>query len=110
MELKPEYIFWAIFAAVIFSFLFKMAKNGSFKAAMFGARIKNTVGEVSGASSKMMNLKLKVHELDDITNERAVGLELVEKSFASYQMMPITLSLTEAKKLADILNQVTYGR
>jgi hypothetical protein len=80
-----------------------MLKHGGFKAAMFGAGIKNTVGEVSGSGPKIMNLSLKVHELDK-SPKRAVGLELVSKSIGSYQMTPITLSVSEARKLSELIN------
>ncbi len=103
MEFKFEYIIFAIFALVIGSFIFKILKHGGFKAAMFGAGIKNTVGEVSGSGPKLMNLSLRGHELDK-PPERAVGLELVAKSVGSYQMTPITLSVTEAKKLNELIN------
>ena len=92
------------------SFAFKIIKYGGFKAAMFGASIKNTVGEVSGNGPKLMNLSLKVHELDDETQQKAVGLELVAKSVASFQMTPITLSVTEAKKLTNLISSITNGK
>jgi hypothetical protein len=109
MEFKFEYIFFVVFACVIGSFIFKIIKHGGFKAAMFGAGIKNTIGEVSGNGPKIMNLSLRVHELDG-SPEKAVGLELVAKSVGSYQMTPITLSISEAKKLIDLLNSITHGK
>lgn len=110
MEFKPEYLFFAVFAAVAVSMLFKVLKHGGFKAAMFGAGIKRTVGEVSGNGPKLISLSLKVHELDGEPNDKAVGLELVAKSIASYQMTPVALSVAEARKLADLLNKVTSGK
>lgn len=109
MEFKFEYIFIAVFALVIGSFIYKIIKHGGLKAAMFGAGIKTTVGEVSGNGPKLMSLSLKVHELDQ-SPEKAVGLELVAKSFGSYQMTPITLSVSEAKKLSVLINSVTHGK
>jgi len=35
--------FFAVFALIVGSFLYKMLKHGSFKAAMFGAPIERTV-------------------------------------------------------------------
>ena len=110
MQFKPEYLFYVVFAAVAGSMLFKALKHGGFKGAMFGAGIRKTVGEVSGNGPKLMSLSLKVHELDGEPNDKALGLELVAKSFASYQTTPITLSVTEAKKLADLIYSVTGGK
>jgi hypothetical protein len=39
---------------------------------------------------------------------KSVGLEFVAKSVASYHMVPISLSLADAKKLIDLL-QVAVG-
>lgn len=106
MEFNFEYIFYAIFALVIGSFIFSMFKHGGFRAAMFGAGIKNKVGEVNGTGQKMMNVALRVHELDS-SPEKAIGLELVAKSLGSYQMTPITLSKSEAEKLIKLISSVT---
>ena len=108
MEFKFEYIFFAIFAIVIGSLLFKVIKHGGFKAAMFGAGIKHTVGEVSGSGPKLMNMSVKVHELDGYP-DKAIGLELVAKSVASYQMTPIALSITQAKELSELISSITNG-
>lgn len=110
MEFKPEYLFLLFFLVVAGSIIFKTLKHGGFRAAMFGAKIRKTVGEVSGKGPKLMALSLKVHELEGNDHDRVVGLELVAKSFASYQMMPIALSATEAKKLSDMLNNIANGK
>ena len=67
---------------------------------MFGAGIRLTVGEVKGKGWSLMSEKttLKVHVLD-AAPEKAVGLEFVAKSIASYQMTPFSMSATEARKL-----------
>ena len=109
MEFKFEYIFFAVFALVVGVFIVKVIKHGGFKAAMFGAGVKNTVGEVSGNGPKRMNLSLKVHELDSAP-DKAVGLELVAKSVSSYQMTPITLSISEAQKLIALIAKATNGK
>lgn len=102
-------VFFGIFAAVAGSFLYKMIKHGGFRAAMFGAPIERTVGEVAGGGMKLMEVGLKVHKLGG-GREKAVGVELVAKSVASYQMMPVTLSAVEAKKLIALLEAATGGQ
>lgn len=110
MEFKFEYLFFAVFAIVAGSFIYKILRHGGIKAAMFGAGIRNTVGEVSGSGPKPMKLALKVHELDDDSNEKAVGLEIVAKSIGSYQMTPIALSVSEARKLSELITSITNVR
>ncbi|MEW5771592.1 MAG: hypothetical protein AB1831_14665 [Pseudomonadota bacterium] len=106
LENNFEYIFFAIFAFVAGSFVFKIIKNGGFKAAMFGAPIARTVGEVEGSGTKLMNIKVKVHTLGG-SQDKAIGLEFVAKSVGSYQMLPVTLSASEAKKLTTLLQAAT---
>jgi hypothetical protein len=102
-----EFVFFAIFALVAGSFIYKIFKHGGLKAAMFGAPIERTVGEVKGGGVKFMTIAVKVHTLDGDSPEKAIGLEFVAKSIASYQMMPVTLSASEAKKLATLLTSAT---
>jgi hypothetical protein len=91
---------------VITGFLFlRVLKPGRFMAAMFGAPIRSSIGEVSGTGGKIMSVTLKVCTLDGAAQDKAVGLELVAKSFASYQMLPISLSSTETQKLISLLQQ-----
>jgi hypothetical protein len=103
------FLFFVVFALVAGSFIYKIFKHGGFKAAMFGAPIARTVGEVQGGGIKFMNIAVKVHTLGGDSPEKAIGLEFVAKSIASYQMMPVTLSASEAKKLATLLQSATTG-
>jgi len=104
------FFFFVVFALVIGSFIYKIFKHGGFKAAMFGAPIERTVGEVHGSGVKFMNIAVKVHTLGGDSTEKAIGLEFVAKSIASYQMMPVTLSASEARKLATLLQTATSIR
>lgn len=98
-------VFLAVFGAVAAYFAFRFFKFGGFKPGMFGARIERTVGEAEGSGGNIMNTLVRVHVLDG-GPEKAVGLEFVAKSFASYQMVPITLSESEAGDLLRYLQSV----
>ena len=104
-----EYIFFALFALVVGTFVYKIIKNRGFKGAMFGAPIQNTVGEVAGRDTGMMKVSVRVHTLGDKDVGYEVGLELVAKSFASYQMMPAKLSPADANRLASLLQTAAGG-
>lgn len=104
MQLQFEQVIFTIIAVAIVWFIYRMIKHGGFKAAMFGAGIKNTLGQVSGSGPKLINSSLRVHALDK-SPERAVGIEFISKSIGSYQMTPITLSATEARKLAEFIGK-----
>ena len=105
------FIFVGIIALSFGSFIFKIIKNGGFKAAMFGAPIARTIGEVAATNpSRMMTVAVKVHLLGGESDDKAVGLEFVARSFASFQMMPVSLSKVEARKLIMLLESATNGR
>ena len=95
--------FFGMLAFVVGTFVFKMVKYGGFKAAMFGAPIERTLGEVEGSGSRMITVTVRVHALGGHVAGKDIGLEFVAKSFASYQMMPVALSAAEARKLASLL-------
>lgn len=56
-----------------------------------------------------MRIQLKVHTLGRSPSERAVGLEIVVKGFASYQMIPVTLTGPDAVDLARLLEQASVA-
>jgi hypothetical protein len=107
MDFGPGTLFFVVFAAVIGYFVYRMLQHGGFKAAMFGARIESTVGEVTGERQFDMNVAVKVHALRRDDSEKLVGIELVAKSFLSYEMTPITLSVHQAQELASLLQSAT---
>lgn len=99
-----EYIIFVLVAAAIGSFVYKLIKHGGFKAAMFGARIQETLGQVSGSGSKLVKLNVKVHSLDGAP-DKVVGLEFVAITAGSFQMSPVSLSVDEAKNLVSLIQE-----
>lgn len=61
-------------------------------------------------SAPFHHLAVKVHRLGGSSPERAIGLEFVAKSLASYQMLPVTLSRAEAQKLSKLLQTALAAR
>ena len=96
------YLAVLIFVAMFGYFLYRIVKHGGFRGAVFGARIKATLGEVKGANVPLMRTLVRVHSLDSDKKERAVGIEFVFKGFG-YQMMPISLSKEQARQLSALL-------
>ncbi len=105
MDQLPFLIFGVVFAAVAFNLLYKMLKHGGVKGALFGAGIAETLGEVPGSGPRILNLAVRVHRLSGGARDRAVGLEFVAKSYASYQMFPVALSAADAARLAALLGK-----
>lgn len=85
--------------------LYRIVKYKSFSAAMFGAPIQSTVGEItlhSGVSSSV----LKVHALGSSgAAERYIGLQLVSKAPLGASTVPIKLTLLQAQELRGLLER-----
>ena len=110
MENIPQTLFLILFAGITGYFEYRMFRFGGIKAAMFGARIDRTVGEVAGERQGPVGVALKVHVLRrEPAAEKLIGAEFTAKSFASYQMMPITLSVSQAKQLTSLLQVALNG-
>lgn len=101
-------IFFAL--AVIGGVLWPIIKYGGFKAAQFGARIDHTVGEVQAYGAGPVRVRLKVHKLADGKGDRAVGVEIVAKSFAGYQMMGVPLTVESTRELIQQLEASIQDR
>lgn len=82
-----------------------MAFGKWFKSQLFDGDIDRTIGEVSGTGRGLVKTLIKVHTIrkKDNPNENYIGIELVAKSFLSYQMMPITLPRSEADTLIQMV-------
>ncbi len=104
--MNPDWLFLAILAFMGLWILVRSTRFGSFRGGLFGARIQATVGEVTGSRPGYVQRTVRVHILDG-PPERAVGLEVVWKTFASYGMHPVTLSLSEARNLSSLLEVAT---
>ena len=110
MDFSPETLFFLFFAVIAGFIGYRIIRHGGFRAAMFGARIEHTVGEVSGERQGSMGIALKVHALRRDNSELLVGIELVAKGFASYRMMPVTLTVNQAQQLAILLQNAASIR
>ena len=100
---------WLLPIGIGLYFLYRMSRFGGFKGAMFGSRIRRTIGEVKGAPQTVGSVVLRVHLLEPTFPDRAVGLEIVGKSVASYSMLPISLSVDETRHLIRLLQETVVG-
>ena len=104
MEYLPLVIFIPLLGLAGY-FLLKIIRYGGVKAAFFGAPIEHTIGEVQAHGFKFIRLVLRVHKLSTSDRDKAVALEITAKGFLSYNMTPVTLSITEAQNLVNFLEQ-----
>jgi hypothetical protein len=78
---------------VAVNIVYQSIKNKGLQGALFGARISGTVGEVELGRTGPMSTMLKLHRLEaPELGTPKVGIEVVNRSFASYHMMPIRLT------------------
>lgn len=96
-------LFFAMFALVVGSLIYRSVRHGGLKGAMFGAKIERTLGQVDCGGVRFGSMSLKVHALSENSRGKVIGIEMVAKTLTSYEMMPISLSASEAKRLAALL-------
>ena len=101
-------LFWVFFVAMaafgLGPLLYRWARYKSFSAAMFGAPIERTLGEIMLKSPVMSSRVLKVHALGPGNgHDKSVGLQLVSKAPFAFSTMPINLSLAQAHELVQLL-------
>jgi hypothetical protein len=70
---------WIAVALVLAFWAWKMVRYRGFRAAMFGAAIDRSLGEVKGERSVLHSITVKIHRLSGASEQKAVGLELVSK-------------------------------
>lgn len=100
--------FELIFALVIISMIYQVAKNGGFKNALFSAKKLDEVGSVQARKRIGVNSSLVVSKMQDTdSDEEIVGIALVAKGFLSYSMQPISLTKKDAKELAALLEKAS---
>ncbi|MDC7700913.1 hypothetical protein [Vogesella indigofera] len=90
-----------IFVLGVMALLFWLGTSKRGKSLFFTGRIVKTF-DGAHMRHRMITNDIKVHVLD-AGPVRFVGLEIVAKSFASYQMTPLTLPAAEARQLAQML-------
>ena len=80
-----------------------------FKSQLFGGKILRTFGSVKGKGRGPVGTELRIHTIEDNSSgfPHMVGIEIVAKSALSYQTMPITLPMDEARKLIDLLQNAS---
>ena len=104
--MRIEYLFFGAFGLVVFNLLYHVVKHKGFRGAMFGAAIARTVGEMDLGRRGMVRMRLKVLTLEPSgTGSPEVGIEFVTTSVASWHMMPLPLSRSEAVTLSTFLSQ-----
>ncbi len=96
-----EFLIFIPFVLILGSFAFKMLKHGGLRGALFGVAVGPAIGEVALSNSRLPKRHMTVRRLEG--GDQRVGLELVAKGPLSYGILPIPLSRTEARKLAELL-------
>jgi hypothetical protein len=61
------------------------------------------LAKFKGCPQPPVNISVKVHVLAGELPDKVVSLEIVATSLASYQMLLVAISLSEAKKLVALL-------
>ena len=83
----------------------RVRRRGGVAGVLAGADIERTIDRVEAHSSGMSSAEMRVHRFADAPPDRAVGLELVLRTPASYNSMTAGLSAAQARDLATMLRR-----
>lgn len=74
------------------------------KGKLLGGKILETLGAVEGSRQGLVGTTVRVHRIEG-KHGQLISLELVAKSFLSYQMFAVALDPNEARRLATLVQQ-----
>ena len=106
--MRFEYLFWAVFLAVLAHMAWKFFRNGrTLTGALLGGRINREVGEVPLAKGSLSSQVLRVLEMESPNGERFIGLSAVSKAPLAASMIPYRLSHGQAQDLIALLQRAS---
>ena len=88
--------------------MFRVLKNRGIKGAFFNSKIIETVGSNNSSKSGKHKTSFSVHKLQARnTDEIKIGIEIALRHRGAFRNIPLTLSVEEARDLANLLNSIT---
>ncbi len=102
-----EYVFFAVFAAVVIFFVWRWVRSGSLTGAMLGGSIEKEFGEIPLEGGALHSQTLKVYAMKSPSGENFVGVSLVAKAPLAASMTPFKLSRAQAQELATLLSRAS---
>ncbi len=106
--MKIQYVFLGVLALAVIAFVYRIVRYKGFKAALFGARILSTVGEVPTRERGLglSCLSMRVHVLEEKGGRgTAVGLEVVSTGAARPYILTMILGCEQARDLEKLLSR-----
>jgi hypothetical protein len=108
--MNVEYIFFAVFGAVVLHLLYQVISKGGFRGAIFGAPVIRTIGAMDLGRKGLLRTRVKVHCLEARENDSpSVGIEVVHSTVGSFSMSPVSLTREQARELSVLLSQAANG-
>lgn len=83
----------------------RIRRRGGVAGVLVGSDIERTIDRVEAHGSGMSSGEMRIHRFADAPPDRAVGLELVLRTPASYNSMTAGLSAAQARDLAIMLRR-----
>ena len=92
---------------IVVPMIYKGIKYGGLKGAVFGVRLREKIGELELTQRGLTRTKLRVHVLEPTGpgDGPHVGIEVIQSTLASREMRPVSLTRSEARRLAEQLSQ-----
>lgn len=100
-------ILLAFFGFAAAQLVFRVLKNRGYKGALFGAPVRDVVGELQVRARGAANMTLKVHTLERNPDRDGpeVGIDISASPLAPWAMRPVALTAQQARSLAGLLSR-----
>jgi len=102
-----DIVWFAIFVGICILLavgVHQLVIHGGLRGALFGARIRTTVGEIDPVGSSFTKRKLLIYRLEP-GNAADIGVELRVRTLGSYQVAGIPLTKAQARTLSQLLTK-----
>ena len=105
-----DYLFWTIFGLILLYSVVRIIRYGGLRQSILGGKIKATLGEYDGVDKGICRRTLRAHVMERSgTPEKFVCFEIIGKTPLSYQMLPVTITFSDAQRLAEVLTRAAVS-
>lgn len=105
VALDFETLWWGAAIVGVVTMVYRLLRYGGFRDAMYGAEVERELGEVEGNAHGGLSVTVRVHQLAGAGSDRALGIEMIGRHWASRESQFATLSRGQARQVIGILKE-----
>lgn len=100
-----ETLWWGAAIVGVVTMVYRLLRYGGFRDAMYGAEVERELGEVEGNAHGGLSVTVRVHQLAGAGSDRALGIEMIGRHWASRESQFATLSRGQARQVIGVLKE-----